>query len=458
METLLNNIPFVDILIALAFVYAITSQLVIGIFEFLISRTGLSKYHRGNFLKDGLTKLLDTGANSYLVHRFYIHPIIVSQTKANNRLPHYISAENFANVLVDVISGYAFDPKFERKSDGQVTLVSSLATVDTKVLFLKGLLLMPESPAKDIIVAIWNQVSGGLPIQQTKTAVDGTLITESIEELIAHFEPNEAFTSAKFQEMINDFRLRLANLYNDHQDRMSGWYKKELRTPLLWISLVIVLILNLDFFKVLAFVQLDKDGRDRLVANALISQKEKVADNQHIDSTITKINNSTQEIVNRKLDSVKALSNKTQPYTDSLTIESFSFKSNQSVGKEIIALDSISKQLIKAKLDSINTNDSIDIVKTYDLMISFGIPLFYNKYTPPCSAYANFKDIELPKAYGNIKSYILRESDLKFLGILKWFLGIIISTIFVSRGAPFWFEIISKLINIRSTGKKPIAK
>jgi hypothetical protein len=38
---------------------------------------------------------------------------------------------------------------------------------------------------------------------------------------------------------------------------------------------------------------------------------------------------------------------------------------------------------------------------------------------------------------------------------LKWLLGILISGGAAAQGAPFWFEILSKLVKIRSTGIKP---
>ena len=41
-------------------------------------------------------------------------------------------------------------------------------------------------------------------------------------------------------------------------------------------------------------------------------------------------------------------------------------------------------------------------------------------------------------------------------GVLR-FLGIFITVIAVSLGAPFWFDILNRLIKIRAAGKKPIA-
>lgn len=43
-------------------------------------------------------------------------------------------------------------------------------------------------------------------------------------------------------------------------------------------------------------------------------------------------------------------------------------------------------------------------------------------------------------------------------GIMGWFMkivGLLITTIAVSLGAPFWFDVLNKLINLRSAGKQP---
>ncbi|NOY98677.1 MAG: hypothetical protein GXP40_05670 [Chloroflexi bacterium] len=39
--------------------------------------------------------------------------------------------------------------------------------------------------------------------------------------------------------------------------------------------------------------------------------------------------------------------------------------------------------------------------------------------------------------------------------LFVWFIGILISATAVSQGAPFWFDILMKLINVRNTGAKP---
>ena len=39
-----------------------------------------------------------------------------------------------------------------------------------------------------------------------------------------------------------------------------------------------------------------------------------------------------------------------------------------------------------------------------------------------------------------------------------WIVGVLISGVATTQGAPFWFDLLSKLINIRGAGTKPAAK
>ena len=42
--------------------------------------------------------------------------------------------------------------------------------------------------------------------------------------------------------------------------------------------------------------------------------------------------------------------------------------------------------------------------------------------------------------------------------VVRWFtklLGILVTTVAVSLGAPFWFDLLNKLVNLRMSGDKP---
>jgi len=47
------------------------------------------------------------------------------------------------------------------------------------------------------------------------------------------------------------------------------------------------------------------------------------------------------------------------------------------------------------------------------------------------------------------------ENTVPDMGLFGKLLGLIITAIAVSQGAPFWFDLLQKLVNIRLAGKKP---
>lgn len=94
----------------------------------------------------------------------------------------------------------------------------------------------------------------------------------------------------------------------------------------------------------------------------------------------------------------------------------------------------------KALENKINTKkiDSLDVAKNIESIKS---------------VITEIEDTSLPIGYN---SDFLKSKEEKFWPMLLWWIcGIIISTFALSFGAPFWFEVMVKAINIRRAGIKP---
>ncbi|MFZ6779903.1 hypothetical protein ACO0LD_23970 [Undibacterium sp. Ji83W] len=72
------------------------------------------------------------------------------------------------------------------------------------------------------------------------------------------------------------------------------------------------------------------------------------------------------------------------------------------------------------------------------------------------------KSLKLPFGWRNLEECKSTSMTClcRFVKSLKWsdFFGILFTTIAVSFGAPFWFELLNKLLNLRTTGAKPEKK
>jgi hypothetical protein len=49
-------------------------------------------------------------------------------------------------------------------------------------------------------------------------------------------------------------------------------------------------------------------------------------------------------------------------------------------------------------------------------------------------------------------------SEYKILGLLKKLAGLLLTVIVLSLGAPFWFDLLKRIISIRSAGVNPDEK
>jgi hypothetical protein len=83
-----------------------------------------------------------------------------------------------------------------------------------------------------------------------------------------------------------------------------------------------------------------------------------------------------------------------------------------------------------------------------DNIMSLGIPLGWRKNMVPLSWFQEKPDEVLPGYFSN-------HLQLTFWNFLLYFAGIAITAFSLSAGAPFWFDLLLKLVNIRRSGAKP---
>lgn len=195
------------------------------------------------------------------------------------------------------------------------------------------------------------------------------------------------------QNDYDKFIKGVEKFYDDYMDRVSGWFKLKYQKVMFIISILVTLILNADSIEI----------AKRLWANpAQLAASADAASSQFNDmslsddrQTITKASNNGQ-IVSINL----------VHHIDTTTISPDS----------ALKLLAIQKQTIKSVVDSLN---------------NMGIPMGWRS-----------------------KEHIIQTLELKPPLIVKLF-GWLITALAVYMGAPTWFEVLNKLVNLRGTGKKP---
>ena len=392
-----NNILL--ILISLVFIYAVLSILVSILTEWL-------NYYfkeRGIFLKDSIYKLLKDPLNKDYGYLFYNHITIAGLKSARNKLPQYISSRMFAEVLIDIIAQQAVH---NRKI--QVTTSSEGAK--------KYKLERTEIPA-----SIIERFQVGISEMNTSQ------FTDLMQSFLDKSDNN-----------YDKLKVHIEQWYNDYMDRVSGWYKTKQRKKFLAVGFLVAISLNVDSLHLLKVLSLDDNLKNRLVESA-----ERTVDNLEKDSTMR---NNISFII-------KSVSIVTDSAGD-LKAASSDIARMQAILKQLDSSSQIKNVIAKKELSQLDS--------AMNMVSELNIPIGWSKTVAPLSWWqkkkvreTNLAALHDSKTPGLIAYLNYRNNSRSFENVLKYILGIIISGVSLSFGAPFWFELLTKFVNIRRSGKIP---
>ena len=192
---------------------------------------------------------------------------------------------------------------------------------------------------------------------------------------------------------VQRFRWLVENWFNDMMDRVSGWYKRQANWILLLIGFVMALIFNASTIDIVNRLSIDKNARDALVQNASDYLKNHV---KISDSATTNSRNSK--------DSIQFMAD---------------------ARSKIRQIDNLYNE-------EIANNNSI---------VGAGWP--------------DVRDPADSLKKGNLNFKVIRQVLSKTFSSPRKWLGFLITALAISLGAPFWFDLLNKFINLRVSGKKP---
>jgi hypothetical protein len=229
----------------------------------------------------------------------------------------------------------------------------------------------------------------------------------------------------------------IENWYNDYMDRVTGWFKIDQRNKLLIAGFVVAIGLNVDSIHLIRTLSFDPSMRSRLVATA-----ETVTDNYNALSDSLKKDSTALEqlVITLKTDS-----------TNNPTLKQKTLTAKLKINNDKLGLNEAHQQ----RMDSV-----------MDVISDLNIPIGWSNDVPPLSYFKTFND-NLVEDCAKIKVYKknrhnglaqytnYRNNCDTWTNWLLWFLGITITAYSLSFGAPFWFDLLVKLVNLRRAGKKP---
>lgn len=243
--------------------------------------------------------------------------------------------------------------------------------------------------------------------------VDGKSVVEDpeVDELKSYELLKQSVNSLKASEVkkllqsfiststdLPSLKTQMENWYNGYMDRVTGWYKKRIKKELFWVSLCVAILLNADLFRIASSVWSDEVLRTTLV-------------------------NQATEIVK-----------------DSTWLKECDYLKDE---ERITCL--------KKRSDTLYNNLKLTglPIGWISELPSDRLEMLKNKFKPQMNFWNKIK-FKIA-SYWELVAYNL---DTYFSLSTVW--GWILMAFALMQGAPFWFEVLTKMINIRGSGARPL--
>jgi hypothetical protein len=491
------NTPILDVAIGLVFVFLLYSLLTTSIneavatglalrarmlrksiAEVMLSNTSddskLTSFWKGVW--DYITTLVylvidkkpKKGNKKNIGDQFYDHPII--KNYGSNRIfkyPSYLSAANFSTILTDVL---------KEDFNNKLAEIAVLHTGDNTSLQDAAIKLTNGSDLSKIkalfdFYSRYYARNPGRKIYDSDPLVPRGLDKEIYCILHLHLK-NSLYN-------FNDFIRRVEGWYNDGQDRVTGWYKRQSQLISFIIGLMIASMFNVDTIEITGKLSKDKTARDQVVQMAI-----KATDDYKNDPRV--------QLALKDKDSANA--------AKKLDLLSERYQKNMDDAKKLIDSDiKNSNQLLAIGWDQYGQNDSnfirsigwhfscvrfpflyVPVVDplfnslaiaahNHDAQLKTKYPVIYGK--PGDSLSTDKKMLDSLRTAGDtlvgtgyldtfyrqkMKQHPLQLKLAYVFSLIgpKKILGFLLTAFAISLGAPFWFDLLNKLVKLRAAGKK----
>lgn len=355
------------------------------------------KKHRAVMLQKAITELLNNAQGIDLTGLLYKHPLI---DRISKTLPEYISAATFADALIDTI-GHA---------------------------------PVKEASAADPAAATNNTGDTEDPMARFYATVQAMKDGELKNLLLFFYERSKNSTTGKYE--FTRLRNQFITWYDEKMAQLTGTFKLSTRKRTLIWGFAIAIVLNVDSINLVRTFMQDSNLRKEVVGDA--------------DMVAGIWQNTSDSLFSVKISKL----------LDSVSVYKAKGDSTGKTAKLEYAVKTLSK--LKTISDSTGQKQLAEGSEALGLLDSYNIPIGWDKEAAPLSWLPWTKDVreKNKKQLASVKgSYIEAHNNYPtFVSWLLYFVGIAITAFSLSYGAPFWFDMLVKLVNIRRSGLKPEPK
>lgn len=416
--------------------------------------------------------------------------------------PSYISNQNFSSAIMEIFRRYGGHgagsdlQRIQRVLNGELEYPGILKEIKAEI--NKRIKIDPEHPEKKInYTEIREIITAKVTTSNARESLDEAqlrllakikkllnfhhsdntdkMIVYKIDELLNLFgHETRSHLKSLLEEADNDlqkFRTLLERWFDETMDRATDWYKQKIQFVLLLVGLILALWFNANTLVIVKKLSIDKDTRDQLVhmtseyaKDPFFTLPEKLKyftdqDSLYIYSarkarldTLYKIRTQLQQQMN---DANGLLGIGWPDLPDSLNLVRINKEDSL---KSIAKTSRIYYQKINLAINKGGKKSEIQSKDTSRFIVYYGDDA---KYVVQCLIQNTVW--QKPNQYkGYNKSISKIKVDNGFLGRSKYigahlfsaaFWGYLLTAIAISLGAPFWFDLLNKLMQVRGVLK-----
>lgn len=355
--------PIFDTIISLVLLFFFFSVLVSCIQEGTVS---IFKT-RGKMLSFAIDEVLNDKFNKNFGYLLYQHPQIDLLKRKHNELPSYIEPATFSKALIDLIAAESSETVYRSTKEGtNENAVFANKTTNASQSLIKDVQIKPELLP---LLAERANRSLRIPLSNDPRDIDmldrywlgvESMQNSDLKKLLQSFLSNsESRADSLGQE---DLQKQIEQWYKGYMERVTGWYKRKIRTNILFASIAVTLVLNLNFI---------------VLAKTIYASG---------------------------------------PLRQALTTEA---------GRTVANPNAVEDLKTRFEQDSSLANINVEAI------IGSKLPIGWESDKP--------------------LSYFFSNKVLNWTNLFGW----IIFALALSRGAPFWFDVMKKFVNVRNTGLVP---
>ncbi|MFN8290335.1 MAG: hypothetical protein U0U70_08765 [Chitinophagaceae bacterium] len=268
-------------------------------------------------------------------------------------------------------------------------------------------------PAANFALAVLNLVAANAPANKGKNNLTQTTTFEDVKAGLQTYVDSKGNLYTVLKNLldtsftIQQLQLKVEEWFDSYMKRVSAWYESQVVTSVRIIAVFLTVIFNINVIYLAKKIYTDGTLRGKLVAMA-----EKVVDKPE---AVTQYYTSAFKTVSANIDSL---------YQRRLEADSTPEGKKKILAEKAAVLDSLAGVYTQKNSAAIRS-----MVSQLD---AAGLPLGWKNDT--------------------LKSQVTGKPDSnKLINFLLMLAGWLIAACCISMGAPFWFDMLNKLVNVRRT-------